>query len=163
MTDNKQPEIRFYHLVGTDMSDAIAKLLHVCMGRDWRAVVVSDNDAYLQSLDGYLWGYGDNTFLAHSRAGSIKGGECDNVHPILLSNGVTGTNSPYALFMTHTSDTDDFSGAELICRMFEGHDEVSVNHARVLWKRYADAGYHLTYWQQEGGSWVKKTEANTPE
>ena len=163
-----KPEIRFYHLQGTDMADALGKLLHVCVSRDWRALVVSDRGDYLQSLDTHLWGHnrgagGGDSFLAHSLVGSIENGAHDGIHPILLSDTVIDTNSPYALFMLHGSDTDDFMGAELICRIFEGADTDSVDHARDVWKKYDNDGYYVTYWQQEKGSWVKKAEANNPE
>ena len=162
-TPNLSPEIRFYHLQGTDMSHALGALLDVCITRNWRALVVSDNDGYLHSLDGYLWGHnGGESFLAHSVVGSIDNGAHDGMHPILLGDAVVDTNNPYALFMLHGSDSDDFAGAELICRVFDGADTDSVEHARTLWKKYDDAGNHLTYWQQESGKWVKKAEANNP-
>ena len=173
MTDSTpQPEIRFYHLQGTDMSHALGALLDVCVSRHWRALVVSDNDGYLQSLDGYLWGHnGGESFLAHSIVGSIDNGAHDAIHPILLGDAVVNTNNPYALFMLHGSDSDDFApssagqfaGAELVCRVFDGADTDSVEHARELWKKYDDVGHHLTYWQQESGKWVKKAESNNPE
>ena len=175
MTDtpqSTQPEIRFYHLQGTDMSHALGTLLDVCVSRDWRALVVSNRGDYLQALDTYLWGHnGGESFLAHSIAGSMDKGAHDAMHPILLSGTVVDTNNPYALFMLHGSDSDDFApssagqfaGAELVCRVFDGMDTDSVEHARDLWKKYDDAGNHLTYWQQESGKWVKKAESNNPE
>ena len=166
-SETPQPEIRFYHLHGTDMAHALGTLLQVCVSRNWRAQVVSDRGDYLQSLDTYLWGHatgteGQESFLVHSIAGSMEDGKHDAIHPILLSNAVVDTNTPYALFMLHGSDTDDFMGAELICRVFDGMDTDSVEHARALWKKYDSDGYHLTYWQQEGGKWVKKAESNDP-
>lgn len=161
-----QLEIRFYHLKHTSVEAALVRLLSVCVNRGWHALVVSDSDAFLETIDATLWLQED--FIPHAVAGQMHQGKYDALNPILLCNTLCNDNNPHALFLLHEADTnsedkDNFVGAGLVCHLFDGRDGDNVNTARTFWKRYLDRGYHLTYWQQDNKTWVKKSESNIPQ
>lgn len=153
-------EIRFYHLQQTPVDGALMNLLSVCVQRGWNALVVSDNDVFLQNIDDTLWQ--QDGFIPHAIIGKMNNGDCDSLNPILLGNTVCDINTPYVLFLLHGVDTDDFAGASVVCHLFDGQEGESVDFARNLWKKYGDGGHYLTYWQQENKTWVKKSEFNVP-
>lgn len=155
--DTPAPEIRFYHLQNTALTDAVVQLLAVCTGRGWNAGVVSDSAEFLQAVDGGLWGNGAD-FVPHAVAGDMHNGRYDVMQSVLLSPTPNAINTPQVVFVVGGGDYSraDFGGVPLICHVFDGRDGDSVTHARGLWKKYDGAGECLTYWQQENGKWNKK-------
>ena len=128
-------EIRFYHLQRTSLEHALPVLLEKTLERGWRAVVMARSRERVDSLNGMLWTYRNDSFLPHGGAEDGNGAVSENV----------------GMF-------------DLCCELFDGSDAETVNAARTRWTAYLKAGHHLNYWQQNaGGGWEKKAEANGPQ
>ena len=53
----------------------------------------------------------------------------------------------------------EYDSYERIVRMFDGHNEDSVNEARECWKKEKELGHKLTYWQQNDKGQFSKKES----
>ena len=53
---------------------------------------------------------------------------------------------------------EEAEGFDRVCVLFDGNDEVALNHARGQWKSLTQAGVSAQYWSEESGRWEKKAE-----
>jgi DNA polymerase-3 subunit chi len=150
-------EIRFYHLLGTLLERALPQLLERTMQRGWRAVVMARSTERVESLNGLLWTYRADSFLAHGSAADGNPGQ----QPVWLTDVDENPNAAQVLFLTDGAVSGNVAGYDLCCELFDGNDDAIVVAARDRWRGYLEAGYHLTYWQQnQSGRWEKKAQAN---
>ncbi|MCD8498428.1 MAG: DNA polymerase III subunit chi [Alphaproteobacteria bacterium] len=91
------------------------------------------------------------------KGGKAVSGSAPEDHPVWLTLANDNANNADTLITLDVSGGDWPDGFDLICLMFEGRDEASLNAARALWKTLQDKGADLTYWQQTAqGGWEKK-------
>lgn len=151
-------EIRFYHLTHTPMESALPRLLGICLTRDWKAVVMARSEERVNALSDHLWTFDDRSFLPH---GDESVGHAE-LQPIWLTQEDENPNGATVLFLTDGAESANLAQFDLVCRLFDGRDEEAVQAARDNWKTEADAGHHITYWQQSDHGWDKKAEKNVP-
>jgi DNA polymerase-3 subunit chi len=150
-------EIRFYHLLQTPLERALPQLLERALQRGWRAVVMARSSERVESLNGLLWTYRADSFLAH---GSAADGNAEH-QPVWLTDVDENPNAAQVLFLTDGAASGKVGEYDLCCELFDGNDDGVVSAARDRWRGYLETGYHLTYWQQgQSGGWEKKAESN---
>lgn len=147
-------EALFYHLTAHPLERALPDLLERTLAKGWRAVVRCGTAERMEALDTHLWTYRDDSFLPHAKMGCASPEE----QPIYMTTGEEVPNSADALFLVDAADTQDFAGFERVVILFSGDDEVALGLARQQWKRATEI-VKATYWQQDGGRWIKARES----
>jgi DNA polymerase III subunit chi len=146
-------EILFYHLTETTLEQSLPGLLEKCLERGWRVVLQSGSQERLETLDGHLWTWREESFLPHTM---IRDGS-EAEQPIWLTVEQDNPNGANIRFMIDHADPPDLSGYLRGIYLFDGHDMGAVEHARTRWKAEKSAGHEVTYWQQNTrGGWDKK-------
>ena len=146
-------EVLFYHLTERTLEQALPQLLERTLQNGWTAVVQSGDRERLGGLDAHLWTYRDEAFLPHAADGD------GSLQPIWLTAEGDTPNGAQVRFLVHGAVPPGDHAHLRLVYMFDGHDADAVTGARGRWKAEKAAGHTLTYWQQEGGRWVKKAEA----
>ena len=146
-------EIGFYHLLITPLERALPRLLEQGRARGYRIVVRAASSERVEHLNSLLWTYDDAGFLPH---GSARDGN-PPAQPIWLTDRPENPNEAAMLVLVDGVEADDLSTFERCCDMFDGSDEAAVAAARSRWRRAADSGHTLTYWQQTQSGWEKKS------
>ena len=146
------PDVLFYHLEPRPLEAVLPSLLEKTLERGWRAVVEVGSTERAEALDGHLWTYREDSFLAHGLAGE----DTDAHQPVLITTGTDNPNAATVRFFVDRAVPQSTDGYERVVYMFSGHDPDAVAEARLAWVALK-GGNVLTYWQQEpGGRWVKK-------
>ena len=145
-------EVWFYHLERTSLDQALPELLDKTLQKGWRALVRTRDRDRLEHLDGWLWSWRDDSFLAH--------GLDEEPHaerqPILLTTAYENPNGARALFLVDGAEPGALDVFERCLILFDGRDEAAVQEARQRWKDLKGQGLPLAYWKQsERGSWEK--------
>ena len=147
-------QIGFYHLLNTPLEAALPRLLRKALDQGMRALVMAPSAERVRALDGALWVFDQGSFLPH---GTAEEGRAED-QPIYLTATEENPNGAGLLVLTDGLEPGFMGGFERCLDLFDGNDEQAVAAARGRWKRLADAGHELTYWQQtERGGWQKKT------
>jgi DNA polymerase-3 subunit chi len=146
------PDVLFYHLTGQRMEAALPLLLEKAVEKGWNAVIRAGTEERLAVLDEALWSYKDDSFLPHGRE---EEGDAEH-QPILLTTKDTRINGAEVLFLVDRAPLPAEFAFERVVLMFDGDDSEAVDEARAAWKTVKDLGHAATYWQQDGGRWVKK-------
>ena len=145
-------EVWFYHLERASLNETLPSLLEKTLQKGWRALVRVGSQERLDSLDGLLWTYRDESFLPHGRFDS----EDAERQPILLTLDADNANSAQILFLTDPSAAFDVEQFERVALVFDGNDQDSVAAARERWKEVRSKDAAVSYWRQsEGGRWTK--------
>ena len=145
-------EVWFYHLERASLNETLPSLLEKTLQKGWRALVRVGSQERLDSLDGLLWTYRDESFLPHGRFDS----EDAERQPILLTLDADNANSAQILFLTDPSAAFDVEQFERVALVFDGNDQDSVAAARERWKEARSKDAAVSYWRQsEGGRWTK--------
>jgi DNA polymerase III subunit chi len=137
-------EVWFYHLERTALDQALPELLEKTLARGWRAVVRTTVDERVEHLDGWLWSYRDDSFLAHGTAAESMAER----QPILLTTGAENLNSAQAVFLVDGAVAGPLDGVERCILLFDGRDPEATAEARQRWKAFRDAGHSVSYWRQ---------------
>jgi DNA polymerase III subunit chi len=145
-------EILFYHLTGQPLEKALPLLLEKSVERGWNAVIRSGTEERLAVLDEALWSYKEDSFLPHGRE---EEGDCEH-QPILLTTKDIRPNAAEVLFLVDRAPLPAEFAYDRVVLMFDGEDPEALESARAAWKTVKGLGHPATYWQQEGGRWVKK-------
>jgi len=145
-------EVWFYHLERASLNETLPSLLEKTLQKGWRALVRVGSQERLDSLDGLLWTYRDESFLPHGRFDS----EDAERQPILLTLDADNANSAQILFLTDPSAAFDLEQFERVALVFDGNDQDSVAAARERWKEARSKDAAVSYWRQsEDGRWTK--------
>lgn len=146
-------EVWFYHLERSGLDQVLPELLDKTVARGWKALVRSSQPERIEHLDGFLWSYRDESFLAHGRADEPMAER----QPVLLSTGLENLNNAQALFLIDGAEPGSLDGYERCLVLFDGRDDDAVAVARGRWKDFKASGLPVSYWQQgaERG-WEKK-------
>lgn len=150
-------EVRFYHLTELPLERALPPMLDRTLQRGQRAVVRGTDSGRLSALDRHLWTYADESFLPHGMDGDPE----PSRQPVWLTASETVPNGAQALFLVDGAGAapEEMAGMEVTAVLFDGHDPAAVEAARGQWRAVTGAGLAAVYWAQEGGRWVKRSEA----
>ena len=150
---DKPADVLFYHLEYQPLERVLPGLLEKTLERGWRAVVQTGSIERAEALDQSLWTYRDDSFLAHGTAKT--GNPADQ--PVFLTADDSNPNAAGVRFLVDGAKASNFTGAERLVFMFDGHDADALASAREQWKAAKAAGCAVTYWQHtEAGRWEKK-------
>jgi DNA polymerase-3 subunit chi len=151
-------KIQFYHLLHTPLDKALPSLLHKTLGAGFKSVVIAESDARMRELDEAMWE--SEAFIPHG----IKDDEFPQMQPVYVTDVAENPNEAKLLVVTAGQKLESLEGCgevERVVDMFNGRDEAALNAARQRWKIYKEAGYSLTYIQQQpGGGWKEMAKAN---
>ena len=146
-------EVLFYHLTESTLEDALPGLLERSVERSWRAVVQTGTEDRRDALDGHLWTYRDDSFLAHATDREPHPTE----QPILLMTGEGNPNGSKIRFLVDGASPPALADYDRAVFLFDGHDAAQVESARAHWKSMKEAGHAVTYWQQNADRrWERK-------
>jgi DNA polymerase-3 subunit chi len=147
------PEVLFYQLERQPLDRVLPGLLEKTLERGWRAVVQAGGEERLEALDALLWTYRDESFLPHGTARDGFAAE----QPVFLTTGEDNPNGAGVRFLVDGADCGELGGYGRVVYLFDGRDEDARAKAREQWKAAKNAGFTVTYWQQnERGGWEKK-------
>ena len=137
-------EVWFYHLERTTLDQALPELLEKTLARGWKAVVRAGASERVEHLDGWLWSYRDDSFLAHGLA--------DDPHaerqPIVLTTGVENPNAAQALFLIDGAEAGALDDYQRCILLFDGRDEQALAQARRQWSAFRKSSLPTAYWRQ---------------
>jgi len=145
-------EVWFYHLERTGLEQALPELLEKTLQRGWKALVRLREPDRLAQLDGWLWSYRDDSFLAHGpddEPGAAR-------QPILLTTGFENANRADALFLVDGAEPGELDGFARCVVLFDGGDEAQLAVARAQWSAIKATGVPVSYWKQQARGWEKQ-------
>jgi DNA polymerase-3 subunit chi len=155
---NQLAEIALYQLTTNSIEQVLPRILEKIYGSGLRALVVTDCQERLSSLNTTLWTYSPGAFLPHGMEGSPDN-PMDN--PIWLSLEPTNKNQATVLVLTGGQSVNDLSGYTRCVDIFDGNDPAALTAARTRRDQYRNNGHPVVYWQQSGkGTWDKVEEAS---
>jgi DNA polymerase-3 subunit chi len=137
-------EVWFYHLERTALDQALPELLEKTLAKGWKALVRTTAEERIEHLDGWLWSYRDDSFLAHGTDGEPMADR----QPILLTMGSENLNGAQALFLVDGAEAGPLDGYERCVLLFDGRDEAATAQARGRWTGFKAAGHPVSYWRQ---------------
>lgn len=149
--------VYFYHLTRQPLEHTLPALLDKARQAGWRIAVRGTDTARMDWLDEKLWLGPEDRFLPHGRAG----GPYDADQPILLTTSAVAGNGATCIMAVDGAvvEAEEVAALERVCILFDGNDDMAVQHARGQWKALTDAGCSAQYWSEESGRWEKKAEA----
>lgn len=157
-----RPEIWFYHLASQPLERVLPTLLEKALQREWRVVVQLSTPERVEAMDDHLWTWSDDSFLPH---GSKRDGDAE-LQEIWLTDGQDNPNGAVLRICAdgaradHAAQGAGGSAYERIILIFDGGDPDALGDARAQWKGLKEAGYKLSYWQQDdSGRWEMKATA----
>ncbi len=146
-------EAWFYHLERTGLDQALPELLQKTLARGWRALVRTPDPARLEHLDGWLWSFRDESFLAHGLASEPHAER----QPVLLTSGSENLNAAQAVFLLDDAEPGPLDGFERCLVLFDGRDDEAVAAARRRWSELKGQSLAVSYWRQSAeGRWEKQ-------
>jgi DNA polymerase-3 subunit chi len=153
-------EIRFYHLMTGTPTQALFQILSKAVSQNRRTVVRTPDEASCERLTQDLWTVSVDRFLPH---GNEKDGD-GALQPIWITAKEDNPNDARVLILMDGASAPALpEGFEMMCTLFDGQNEGSLQSARAQWKAYKDTytaneAVSLTYWQQtQTGEWAKKS------
>ena len=147
-------EVLFYQLTASPLEASLPEMLERSLARGWRVVLRCGSPEGMAMLDGLLWSYRDDSFLAH---GTAQAGHAA-LQPIYLTLGEENPNAANVLMLVDGARAApaEMAGFERTCLLFDGHDARALEAARADWKAVRAAALPAKYWAQEQGRWVQK-------
>ncbi|NOD78040.1 MULTISPECIES: DNA polymerase III subunit chi [unclassified Ruegeria] len=149
--------VYFYHLTRQPLERTLPVLLDKARQAGWKIDVRGIDPARMDWLDEKLWLGPEDGFLPHGR----EGGPHDAEQPILLTTGSEAANGASCVMAVDGApvEAEEVTAMERVCILFDGNDDMAVQHARGQWKSLTAAGCSAQYWSEESGRWEKKAEA----
>ncbi|MEX0300385.1 MAG: DNA polymerase III subunit chi [Kordiimonas sp.] len=146
-------EVRFYHLQGQTLEQALPKLIEKICEAGLKAVVKTSNSEVRDSLDRALWDHSSESFVPHG----IEGCKAPELQPIYLTTADDNPANATIYVSIDALDVAAISEYDRCLFMFDGRDENIVSSARASWKAIKEQELEMSYWQQrEMGGWEKK-------
>ena len=137
-------EVWFYHLERTTLDQALPELLEKTLARGWKAVVRAGAAERIDHLDGWLWTYREDSFLAHGTADEPQAAR----QPIVLTTTAENPNGAEALFLIDGAAAGALDGYQRCILLFDGRDEAATAEARRQWSEFRKSGLPVAYWRQ---------------
>ncbi|CUH83226.1 DNA polymerase III subunit chi [Thalassovita mediterranea] len=150
----------FYHLTRAPLAQTLPMLLGKSLQAGWRVVVRGQDEGMMQALDLALWKGAEDSFLPHG----LAGGAHDAQQPVLLGHDVMAEANGASCLMSvggAAVTAEEVAALDRVCILFDGLDEMAVDHARSQWKALTGAGCAAQYWSEESGRWEKKAETGS--
>jgi DNA polymerase-3 subunit chi len=146
-------EVFFYHMTETTLDEALPGLVEKSIGRGWRAVIQTGGAQKRDFLDGYLWTYRADSFVAHACDGDERPAD----QPVFLTVHPENPNGAQIRFLVDgAAPPDDLAGYDRVVLMFDGLDDQALSEARGHWKALKGGGHTLAYYKQNsGGGWER--------
>ncbi|ALE03964.1 DNA polymerase III subunit chi [Bartonella ancashensis] len=146
-------DILFYHLMYSTLEDVLPVLVERSLTRFGKATIQCVSKEQCDALDAYLWVYTDDSFIGHGTEGDSH----PSFQPVFLTTGHENPNDSKIRFLVEGAVCSNINFYQRLVIMFDGHDDVQLNLARVQWKAYKAQNHDVTYWQQtEDRRWEKK-------
>ena len=146
-------EVWFYHLERSEAGEVLPELLDKARARGWRALVVTGAPERTAEISARLWGWREESFLAHGRADEPEARR----QPILLSADGENHNGAEAVLLLDGAEPPPLDGFSRCIDLFDGRDPEAVAAARRRWSAARKAGRPVSYWRQtEAGGWKKQ-------
>lgn len=146
-------EVYFYHLERRPLEQVLPMLLERSLERGWRAVVQAASKDRVEALNTLLWTYREDSFLPH---GSGSDGT-PQAQLIYLTDEEDNPNDAAVRFLVDGAALKDASPYARVVYVFDGRDDGAVAQARETWSAAKEAGFAVSYWQQdEEGRWQQK-------
>jgi len=146
-------EVLFYHLQRQPLEEVLPLLLERTLARGWRAVVMAGSPERVEALNILLWTWREESFLPH---GSAADGMPER-QPVYLTAGEEAPNRAEVLFLVDGAAASDLSAYLRCVDLFDGNDPAATEAARDRYRQARDAGFDVTYWQQDAnGVWEKR-------
>ena len=114
-----------------------------------RAVVRAASAERVEALDRALWTFGRDSFLPH---GSRADGHAEH-QPVFLTDAADYPNGATVLVLVDGVEVEPPAPFGRCLYLFDGNDELAVERARALWRRWREQGAKITYWQQTARGW----------
>ena len=158
-------EVRFYHLQRARLEEVLPVILERCHQRGDRVLVLAGSTERVEALASLLWTYRPDSFLPH---GTVRDGEAARQPIFLAPAGETGAgeggsdnpNGAGILILSDGARHPRIGDFQLVCELFDGHDEAAVAAARAQWRTCREAGHAVVYYQQaETGKWQETARA----
>ena len=154
----QQAEVALYHLTTHTLQQVLPRILEKVYEGGMRALVVTDCQERLSSLNASLWTYSPGAFLPHGMAGSTDK-PVDN--PIWLTLDTVNSNQATVLVLTGGRSVDDLSGYTRCVDIFDGNDSTALAAAHARRDHYRRNGHPVVYWRQSTkGTWDKVAESD---
>jgi DNA polymerase-3 subunit chi len=147
-------DVWFYHLERSGLDQVLPELLEKTLARGWKALVRSKERARVDHLDGWLWSYRDESFLAHGTDDEPMAER----QPILITAAADSRggapNGAHVLFLIDGAEAGDISPYQRCILLFDGRDAEALADARRRWSAFKAAGHPVSYWRQgETSGW----------
>lgn len=149
---NEAKDIAFYHLTFSPLERVLPALLRKTLSSGECAVVRCASLKVRDALDRILWEVTPFQWLPHGTEKMGFGAR----QPIWLTTGDDIPNQARFLFRVDGAGSENYAPFSRVFDLFDGHREESVQAARRRWKEQKDAGYALSYWQQNEHIWQRK-------
>ena len=143
-------QVDFYHLTVTPLERALPGIAVKVVESGQRLLIVSADEHQRQRIDGSLWTWQVESFLAHAQAGAGN----DSDQPVLIASEVVPANGARFVALI---DGEWREAALEFDRAFHFFDGDKIAEARVAWKGLADReGVERRYWKQDdNGRWAQ--------
>jgi len=143
-------QVDFYHLTVTPLERALPGIAVKVVESGQRLLIVSADEHQRQRIDGSLWTWQVESFLAHAQAGAGN----DSAQPVLIASEVVPANGARFVALI---DGEWREAALEFDRAFHFFDGDKIAEARVAWKGLADReGVERRYWKQDdNGRWAQ--------
>jgi DNA polymerase III subunit chi len=146
-------EVLFYQLERRPLEAVLPQLLERTLERGWRACVQAGSKERVEALSNALWTWREDAFLPHGTARDGNG----ELQPIWLTDSEDNPNGAAVRFLVDGAATTSLDGLARAVYLFDGRDPDALDSARSRWTQAREAGYEVTYWQQdEDGRWVTR-------
>ncbi|HEX4889943.1 MAG TPA: DNA polymerase III subunit chi [Alphaproteobacteria bacterium] len=150
-------EVWFYHLQSRPLEAVLPVLLERCIARGWRSLILAGSRERALALDAHLWTWRDDSFLPHGQLSEPHA----EMQPILLAAAsdtiAAAPNSANVLFLVDGAASDQLAQYDRCVDLFDGNDPAATEAARGRYRQARDAGFDVTYWQQDAnGVWEKR-------
>lgn len=142
-------QVDFYQLTRDPAEKVVPAIAQRALDDGGRLLVVSGDDAQLDSISSALWNAKPDSFLAHGKAGA----DDDSIQPILLSAEATSANAAKFIAL---ADGEWRDAALEFDRAFYLFAPSHTDNARSAWRALGEKeGVERRYWKQDGGKWVQ--------
>lgn len=140
-------QVDFYQLTRDPAEQVIPAIAKKILDDGGRLLVVSGDEAQMDTLSNALWSAKPESFIAHEKAGE---GE-DGVQPVLLSTQMTAANGARMVALADGEWREPALGFDRVFYLFPPD---KTENARTAWRALAGKpDVDRRYWKQDGGKW----------
>ena len=141
--------VDFYQLSRDPVEQVLPAIAQRLMDEGQRLLVVDGREGAMLRLSRSLWDWKPDSFLAHG----LKGEGDESVQPVLLSHGMTASNTATNIALTDGEWRKEALSFE---RVFYFFDETTIGGARECWRALKGReGVEPRFWRQDGRKWVE--------